>query len=360
MRETIYLVLSFVFNFNIYAQEAKIDYSHILGEIVSNDYRHVLVAEQHFIAEKHEVLAELALEMHKAYPEDTLNVVLELPRSLGYLLDQLVFKGDSARFSEYFNHLYIKKRAPSLFWLDFKELVLKLTDEIPENKLRFHCIDMERKYRRTAYCLKEFIQATQIDEPIELLSVLDSETVVDSDSLRNILLEVISDYKDVDTTNYLNEVAETLCITEPFGQRRNTKMSNLYCKIREDHRMTLANFGLSHVLDTAKIIKMMEPPRQSLVENGKLYNPSVFQICQSKKKDTYVIGLITLHRISRKFGFKRAVNREYLFNQETVTLFKQLTNEVYFVQFESSRFPLLEYLPFNYFLLFESNNFRGF
>lgn len=325
--------------------------------------RILIIAEEHFVGQKHEELEKIILGFHAHFPNDKINLVFELPKSSEYILEKLRTTNDSASFEGYFDHLYSgKSKTPSLFWLDFKKLIYTVSRSIPEDKLQFHCIDFERRYRKTAYCINQYLidQYDMISQPLD--SLLRQETIRDDSINQQCLESVLNSFLETKNDSFLLDVLKALSIESGFTQSRGTFLSDQFCALSKNEEYIIGNFGLLHVFDTVDLYK--DNPKYHtyvLDKNGNPHNPFLFQSCNNSFDDTYVIGLMALKKArSHEDKFQIETDRGMFFSEAQTNLLQQLSSFGYRSCFSTSRYPDLNTLPLNYIILYQWSNYRDF
>lgn len=148
----------------------------------------------HFINEKYVEFQELFYSIVNGQAEaKKITLALELPVSLNYGLSALLNNKDSTIFCNYFNyHLYAQiDEKPSIFWLDFKNLLLNLVQYCDQQniELDIQCVDVERKFRRTAYTLFELYNKYNLED-ISLTQMMNNQIILDNEPTRENLIRL--------------------------------------------------------------------------------------------------------------------------------------------------------------------------
>jgi len=227
-----------------------------------SEFNIFLFGESHFVNEKYVEILEVFYTIVNTREETKkITLVLELPVSLNYGLDALINDKDSSVFCNYFNyHLYAQKdEKPSIFWIDFKNLLLEIVHYCDEKniELEIQCVDVERKFRRTVYTLFELYNKYNLDQGL-LTEMMNKQIILDDDTTRQGLIQLCDDFlrNAINTTDsaivtQIKKALQINCIhncNEREVFMYNNFNSSMDVGIGENRTIVFGIFGLNHLV----------------------------------------------------------------------------------------------------------------
>lgn len=261
-----------------------------------------LFGEMHFVNEKYVEFKNLFYSIVNDRKElKSITIALELPVSLNYGLNLLLTDNDSTIFCNYFNyHLYAQKdEKPSVFWIDFKTLLLDLVQYCDKNniELNIQCVDIERRFRRTAYTLFELYNKYHLEE-ISLTQMMNNQIILDDEPTRGNLIR-LCDYLISTSLNPTDSVIVTQIITAlSIGcihncNEREVFMYDNFKSLRgvnfdENGTLLFGIFGLNHI-----VFSNHDIPNKYLQTDKSFsdYRPFISLFDKKTLSKTYRIGL---------------------------------------------------------------------
>lgn len=227
-----------------------------------SEFNIFLFGEMHFVNEKYVEFQDFFYSIVNSRAETKkITIALELPVSLNYGLDALLDDKDSTVFCNYFNyHLYAQKdEKPSIFWIDFKNLLLDLVKYCDEKKIELdiRCVDIERKFRRTVYTLFELYNKYNLEQT-SLTEMMNQQIILDDDTTRMSLIHLCDNFlrnsintKDSAIVTQIKSALQINCIHN--CNEREVFMYNNFNPLRgvslcENGTIVFGIFGLNHLV----------------------------------------------------------------------------------------------------------------
>jgi len=334
-----------------------------------------LFGEMHFVNEKYEEIKKLSNQIiDNKVGVDSVTLFLELPHSFQYIANKFLLENDTSAFELYFNNLYARRfEKPSLYWTKFKDLFYYLSSYVKRKHktIIIKSVDVEKKFRRTAYVLSEIYETNNIKGfcKNQIDSLLHSKIVTDSPKTRMLLLKNINKvlstfdfYKeDRNLLNTMRQGLEIECFS--CGERDQFMFDNFITTYSfSNTHLSIGIFGMSHIMNEFAFKKeKSETTFRYITDSKSVYKPFFMLFPEKIKEKSYTIGIVALNQSSKNYNIlkPKPVSIPKL-NKRGYKFLKKMVSENACIRIKTSEFKKLKSFStyIDYLIVYETSYFE--